>query len=50
MIRNFNEIKQRGMKLQNKKKLIKERTQNKRICNHKNDDKIQQKKELKSNG
>jgi len=50
MIRNFNEIKQQGMKLQNKKKLIKERTQNKRICNHKNDDKIQQKKELKSNG
>jgi hypothetical protein len=50
MIRNFNEIKQRGMQLQNKKKLIKERTQNKRICNHKNEDKIQQKKELKSNG
>jgi hypothetical protein len=49
MIRNFNEIKQREMQLQNKKKLIKERTQNKRICNHKNEDKIQQKKELKSN-
>jgi hypothetical protein len=49
MIRNFNEIKQREMQLQNKKKLIKERTQNKRICNHKNEDKIQQKKKLKSN-
>jgi hypothetical protein len=32
-----------------KKKLIKERTQNKRICNHKNEDKIHQKKKLKSN-
>jgi len=27
-----------------KKNLIKERTQNKRICNNKNEDKIQQKK------
>jgi hypothetical protein len=37
------------MKLQKKKKKIKKRTQNKRNCNHKNEDKIQQKKELKSN-
>jgi len=38
-----------GWNCKTKKKLIKERTQNKRICNHKNEDKIQQKKELKSN-
>jgi hypothetical protein len=31
-----------------KKKLIKKRTQNKKNCNHKNEDQIQQKK-LKSN-
>jgi hypothetical protein len=38
------------MKLQKKKKqLIKMRTQNKKNCNHKNEDQIQQKKELKSN-
>jgi hypothetical protein len=43
MIWKFNEIKQWGMKFP-KKKSIKKRTQNKRNCNHKNEDQIQQKK------
>jgi hypothetical protein len=35
------------MELQKKKKLIKKRTQNKRNCNYKNEDQIQQKKRFK---
>ena len=38
-----------GLNCQKKKQPINKRTQNKRNCNHKNEDKIQQKKELKSN-